>query len=389
MYGIKTTKPEIAKSENEAVKLADKLGYPVVMKVYSPQITHKSDVGGVAINLQCKETVKQEYKDMIKRVKEKKPKAEIIGVTIQKMIENKGVELIIGSKKDPVFGSAILFGMGGVYTELFKDKAIGFPPLNQILAQRIIEKTKAYELLRGFRNLPPVNMQKVEETLVSFSQMIIDNPEIEEIDINPLIATRDDLIAVDARIILDSKPWKKPHLVISTYPSKYIKKVKLKDGTEVILRPIKPEDEYMWQEMFNSFSQETVRFRFFRIIKETPHEMRTRYCNIDYDREIGIVAEINEKGKRRLLGVTRIIINPGESDKAEFALVVSDKWHRLGLGSEFVDYTIEVARDKNLKKIYGIVLKDNTPMISLCREKNFKITSGDPGEYNIVYDLKK
>ena len=141
--------------------------------------------------------------------------------------------------------------------------------------------------------------------------------------------------------------------------------------------------------MFNSFSEETVRFRFFRIIKETPHEMRTRYCNIDYDREIGIVAEINEKGKRRLLGVTRIIISPGESDKAEFALVVSDKWHRLGLGSEFVDYTIEVARDKNLKKIYGIVLKDNTPMISLCREKNFKITSGDPGEYNIEYDLKK
>jgi len=389
MYGIKTTKPEVAKSENAAVKIADKLGYPVVMKIYSPQITHKSDVGGVAINLQCKETVKREYIDMIKRVKEKKPEAEIIGVTIQKMIENKGVELIIGSKKDPVFGSAILFGMGGIYTELFKDKAIGFPPLNQVLAQRIIEKTKVYKLLRGFRNFPPVNMQKVEETLISFSQMIIDNPEIKEIDINPLIATRDELIALDARIILDSKPWENPHLIISTYPSKYIKKVKLKDGTEVVLRPIKPEDEHMWQEMFNSFSEETVRFRFFRIIKETPHEMRTRYCNIDYDREIGIVAEINEKGKRRLLGVTRIIINPGESDKAEFALVVSDKWHRLGLGSEFVDYTIEVARDKNLKKIYGIVLKDNTPMISLCREKNFKITSVDPGEYNIEYDLKK
>jgi len=141
--------------------------------------------------------------------------------------------------------------------------------------------------------------------------------------------------------------------------------------------------------MFKSFSEESVRYRFFRIIKDTPHEMRTRYCNIDYDREIGIVAEVNEDGKRRFLGVTRIIDSPGRNDDAEFALIVSDKWHRLGLGSEFVDYTIEIAKDKQLKKLYGIVLKDNTPMISLCREKNFKITEGDPGEYKIEYDLVK
>jgi len=387
LYGIKTTKPHVAETEDKAAQLAEKIGYPVVMKIHSPQITHKSDVGGVVLDLRCKEDVKKTFKEMIKRAKEKAPDAKILGVTIQKMIKTSGYELIMGSKKDPVFGSAILFGLGGIYTELFKDRSIGFPPLNQVLAQRIIEKTRAYELLKGFRGLPPVNMTKVEETLVNFSQLIIDYPEIKEIDINPLIASGDDLIAVDARIILD-KNWKdKPHLIIMPYPTKYVKTVKLKDGTEVLFRPIKPEDELLWLDMFQTFSQETVRFRFFRILKDTPHEMRTRYCNIDYDREIAIVAEVKEKDKRRFLGVTRVILKPGSTDEAEYALVVTDKWQRLGLGSEFIDYTIEIAKDKKVKKLYGVVLKDNVPMLTLCREKNFKITEGDPGEYEVEYDL--
>ena len=385
LYGIKTTKPHVAENEDKAVQLAEKIGYPIVMKIHSPQITHKTDVGGVVLDLRCKEDVRKTFKEMTKRAKEKVPDAKILGVTIQKMIKTHGYELIMGSKKDPVFGSAILFGLGGIYTELFKDRAIGFPPLNQVLAQRIIEKTKAYELLKGFRGLPPVNMTRVEETMVNFSQLIIDHPEIKEVDINPLIASGDDLIAVDARIIID-KNWKdKPHLIIMPYPTKYVKKVKLKDGTEVLLRPIKPEDELLWLDMFQTFSQETVRFRFFRIVKDTPHEMRTRYCNIDYDREIAIVAEV--KDKRRFLGVTRLILKPGSTDEAEYALVVTDKWQRLGLGSEFIDYTIEIARDKGVKKIYGVVLKDNVPMITLCREKKFKITEGDPGEYKVEYDL--
>jgi acetyltransferase len=389
LYGIKTTKPHVAETEDKAAQLAEKIGYPVVMKIHSPQITHKSDVGGVVLDLRCKEDVKKTFKEMIKRAKEKAPDAKILGVTIQKMIKTHGYELIMGSKKDPVFGSAILFGLGGIYTELFKDRSIGFPPLNQVLAQRIIEKTRAYELLKGFRGLPPVNMTKVEETLVNFSQLIIDYPEIKEIDINPLIASGDELIAVDARIILD-KNWKdKPHLIIMPYPTKYVKTVKLKDGTEVLLRPIKPEDELLWLDMFQTFSQETVRFRFFRILKDTPHEMRTRYCNIDYDREIAIVAEVKEKDKRRFLGVTRVILKPGSTDEAEYALVVTDKWQRLGLGSEFIDYTIEIAKDKGVKKLYGVVLKDNVPMLTLCREKNFKISEGDPGEYKVEYDLVK
>jgi len=387
IYGIKTTNPKIAKTEKDAIKIAQEIKYPVVMKIYSSDISHKSDVGGVILDIQCEKDLRAGYKKMIKDVKAKQPEAKIEGVTIQQMVKNQGSELIIGSKKDPVFGSVILFGMGGVYTELLKDRSIGFPPLNQVLAQRIIEKTKAYELLKGFRNIKTVNIQKVEETLINFSQMIIDHPEFKEVDINPLIAYDDSLIAADARIAIDKKPKDNPHLIISSYPSKYIKKVKLKDKTEVTLRPIKPEDEFLWQEMFNTFSEETVRFRFFRIIKETPHEMRTRYCNIDYDREIGIVAEIGEKGKKRLIGVTRIIMSPGRKDEAEFALVVGDKWHRLGLGSDLLDFTFEIGRDKGLSKIFGIVLKDNIPMIKLCREKGFKFSDGDPGEYNIVYTI--
>jgi acetyltransferase len=389
LYNIKTTTPIIAETEIKAVQIAEKIGYPVVMKIYSPDITHKSDVGGVILDLQSKDDVKKAFDNMIKQVKKKVPKAKIKGVTIQKMIKNKGYELILGSKKDSIFGSTILFGMGGIYTELFKDRSIGFPPLNQVLAHRIIEKTKAYELLKGFRGLPPVNIQKVEETMINFSQLIIDNPEVQELDINPLIASGDELIAVDARIILDDNWKNKPHLIITPYPTRYIKKVKLKDGTEVLFRPIKPEDELLWLDMFQTFSQETVRFRFFRIIKDTPHEMRTRYCNIDYDREIAIVGEIKEKDKRRFLGVTRIILKPGSTDEAEYALVVTDKWQRLGLGSEFIDYTIEIAKDKGLKTLYGVVLKDNIPMITLCQEKHFKITEGDPGEYKVEYDLKK
>ncbi len=213
-YGIESTTPFVAISEDEAAQLAEKIGYPVVMKVHSHQITHKSDVGGVILDLQSECGVKESFREMVKKAQKKVPDAKIEGVTIQKMIKTKGHELILGSKKDPVFGSVILFGMGGVYTEIFKDKAIGFPPLNQVLAQRIIEQTKAYEILQGIRDYSPIDMQKVDETMMKFSRLIINHPEIKEIDINPLIASDDTLIAADARIIVDKHPEKTPHLIL-------------------------------------------------------------------------------------------------------------------------------------------------------------------------------
>jgi len=389
-YGIQTTKTVLATTKKQAVKAAQSIGYPVVMKIHSKDITHKSDCGGVVLNLGCDDEVEMAYETMMKQVKKAVPDATISGVTIQQMIDPKNPEFILGSKKDPIFGSVILFGLGGIYTELFKDRAIGIPPLNQVLAHQIVKQTRAYKLLKGFRNLVAPDMTKVEEAMINFSHLIEDFPEIKEVDLNPLKATKDGLVAVDARIILDDQPKKKPHLIISKYPSHYQKTITSKDGRKILLRPIKPEDEYLWLDMFKSFSQQSVRFRFFRLIKEADHAMRVRYCNIDYDREIGIVAEIEEDGKKRFLGVTRIILPPGERDEAEFALIVTDKWQRRGLGSEFLDFTIEIAKKKGVKRLVGEVLKDNKPMISLCKEKNFDIIrTSDPEIYKLSNDLSE
>jgi len=389
LYGIKTTAMKIAKTKQEAIKHANAIGYPVVMKIHSPDITHKSDVGGVTLNIQTDQSLKKSYDDMIAKVKKAKPKATIQGVSIQRMVPSKGYEFILGSKKDPIFGPTILFGSGGIYTELFKDKAVGFPPLNQVLSLRMMKQTKAYKILQGYRNIPSVDLEKVEETMIKFSHLIEDNPEISEVDLNPLIISDNELIAVDARIIIDSSKHPKQHMIISKYPSYYQKNVTLTDGTKLLLRPIKPEDEFLWLDMFHSFSEKSVRFRFFRLIKEASHAMRVRYCNIDYDREIGIVAEYTDKnGKKHFLGVTRIILPPGETSEAEFALIVTDEWQRKGLGSEFLDFTIEIARNKGVKKIIGDVLRDNSPMLSLCEEKGFrKLRTEDPEVYRLEYDV--
>lgn len=390
-YGIPTTQTKTAANKDEAVEIAKTIGYPIVMKIYSKDITHKSDAGGVALNIIDETTLRSTYDTMMQTVQNAYPQAKIDGVTLQPMIQSKGPEYILGSKKDPIFGSAILFGTGGIFTELFKDKAIGFPPLNQALSQRLLQKTKAYKLLKGYRNIPPADMKHVEETMIHFSQLIEDHPEIKEVDLNPLIVSNNKLIAVDARIILDEKPEEKPHMIISKYPSHYQKQITLHNGTTILLRPIKPEDELLWLDMFKSFSAQSVRFRFFRLIKEASHAMRVRYCNIDYDREIGIVAELKEEdGTRRLLGVTRIILPPGEKDEAEFATIVTDKWQRRGLGSEFLDFTIEIAKNKGVKKIIGDVLKENSPMLNLCKEKHFTINrSEDPEVYRVEYEINQ
>src|SRR5512136_1305259 len=229
------------------------------------------------------------------------------------MIKIKGHEVIIGGKTDPLFGPVILFGMGGVGVELFKDFAVGLPPLNQTLVRRIMEETKVYQLLKGYRNVPPANIKLLEEIMVLFSQMLVDFPQLKEVDINPLFINEKEAFAFDARIVIDrSKVFQKQepheHLVITPYPKKYEKVWKMRDGRSVLLRPIKPEDEPLWLEMFQKFSEESIRYRFFQIIKDTPHEVRVRYCNIDYDREIAIVAELTEGEHRNILGVVRLII---------------------------------------------------------------------------------
>lgn len=390
-YNFPVVKTLVATNADEAVALASQLGYPVVLKILSPHIIHKTDAGGVALDINSDAEVRQAFEKIIQRAKEYNPNAQIIGVTVQPMIKKKGYEVIIGAKGDPIFGPVILFGMGGIGVELFKDFSIGLPPLNQTLVRRMMEETKVYQLLKGYRNVPPANLKLLEELMILFSQMLIDFPEIKEIDINPLFINEKEAFALDARILVDrERVFRKlephQHLVISPYPKKYETLWKLQDGRTVLLRPIKPEDEPLWLEMFQNFSEESIRYRFFQILKDTPHEVRVRYCNIDYDREIAIVAETSEEGRRKILGVTRLSIDP-DGKSGEIAFILVDKWQGLGLGTKMVDYVIEIAKDIGIETIYAIMLPDNYRAVNLTRKMGFKIEHLEDGTVKGTLDL--
>jgi len=349
-YDIPAVKTLVAKTADEAAFLASQIGYPVVLKILSPQIVHKTDAGGVVLDINSKAELREAFNNIMQRAKEYNPEAEICGVTVQPVIKKWGYEIILGAKTDPLFGPVILFGMGGIGVELFKDIAIGLPPLDQTLARRIMEETKVYQLLKGYRNMPPANLKFLEEIMVRFSHMLVDFPQLKEVDINPLLINEKEAFALDARVVIDrERVFEKfephEHLVISPYPKKYETLWKLRDGRTVLLRPIRPEDEPLWLEMFNNFSEQSIRYRFFRPIKDTPHEMRVRFCNIDYDREIAIVAELIEDGRRKIIGVVRVPIEP-DKKTGEIAVIVADPWQGLGLGSKMVDYMIEICKDK-------------------------------------------
>jgi acetyltransferase len=399
-YEFPVVKTFVAKTAEEATMLAKQIGYPVVLKILSPQIIHKSDAGGVALDLTCDSEVEQAFENIMKRAKEYNPNAEITGVTVQPMIKRRGYEIIIGSKKDAIFGPVILFGMGGIGVELFKDFAIGLPPLNQTLARRLMEETKVYQLLKGYRNMPPANVKLLEEILVRFSQMLVDFPQLVEVDINPLLIDEKEAFILDARILIDKElalkmfsprdyPGACPsHLVICPYPKKYETLWRLKDGRMVLLRPIKPEDEPLWLEMFQNFSEESIRYRFFQIIKDTPHEVRVRYCNIDYDREMAIVAELTENGRRRIVGVVRVSLEP-DRKTGEIAFIVADPWQGLGLGTKMVDYAIEVCRDMGVESLYAIMLPDNKRAINLTKKMGFTLKTMEDGTIKGILNLKE
>jgi acetyltransferase len=392
-YNFPIAKACVATTPEEAVAFANQIGYPVVLKVLSPQIIHKTDAGGVILDINNDAEVKQAYDQIMQRAKEYNPDAQILGVTVQEMIKKKGYEVILGAKTDPLFGPVILFGMGGIGVELFKDFSIGLPPLNQTLVRRIMEETKVYQLLKGYRNVPPANVKLLEEIMVTFSQMLIDFPQIKEIDINPLFINETEAYAIDARIVIDKerlfqKLEPHQHLVISPYPKKYETFWKLRDGRTVMLRPIKPEDEPLWLEMFQNFSEESIRYRFFQIIKDTPHEVRVRYCNIDYDREIAIVAELNENVHRRILGVVRVSLEP-DRKSGEIAFIIADPWQGLGLGTKMVDHVIDICKDMKIETIYGIMLPDNRRAISLLKKMGFTIKYVEDGTVKGILNLKE
>jgi acetyltransferase len=289
-------------------------------------------------------------------------------------------------------GPVIIFGQGGTETEFYKDVAVGLPPLNQKLARMLIENTGIYDMLsNGFKNKPTVNLKLLDETLIRLSNMIVDFPEIKELDINPLVVNRDNVIALDARIVIDDAAMKNApkefsHLIISPYPTRYVQNWLCRDGRSVLLRPIRPEDEPLEHELIAGLSPESSRFRFFYIIKDISHGMLSRFCNIDYDREIAIVAEDSSGGKRRNVGVGRLIIQPG-TETGEFATLVADDFQKVGLGHKLTDMLIGIAQEKGLKSMYGIVLKDNTNMAGLAKSLGFKLESVDTDEYKAIIEL--
>jgi len=376
-YGIPVPRGGLARNASEAVNLAKKIGYPVALKISAPAIVHKTEIGGVKLDLISSEAVQSGFLEVINNCRSCFPDTEIQGVLVEAMI-SKRYELLVGSKKDSLFGPVILFGMGGVAVEVFKDVNVGLPPLNMMLARRLIEGTKIYNLLRGYRGIKGVNLDSVAYLLYKFAYLVMDFPEIKEIDINPFAIDEIGGVVLDAEIVLDQAAIKvgtKPydHLSISPYPKQYEKMVNLKGGQRVLLRAVKPEDEPLEKELFQTFSDETKRFRFFSIIKEMTHERLTRYTHIDYDREVAIVAEIENHEGKKLVGVGRLIADPYNKD-AEFALVVGDPWQGQGLGSMLTDYLIKIARQRRIRKLYAYLLEDNQVMAYILRKRRFEFT---------------
>jgi acetyltransferase len=378
-YQIPLVKTVVARTAEEAGTLSSELGYPVVLKALSPQVTHKSKIEGVILNVWSPSETTAFFNELSQKVRSYSGIAEFEGVAIQPMVRKKGYEVLLGSKTDPQFGSVIIFGMGGTSAESFKDVSVGFPPLNQVLARRLIEDTDVFK--RSLSSGQPFNLRVLEEILVKFSRLVIDFPEIKEIDVNPLILTDSDAQAVDARMIFE---WNRimrevadhhDNNLIADYPKEYVVSRKLRNGTEVVLRPIKAEDEGRFNELLKSLSVESMRFRFFEIIKEMPHERLTRYCNLDYDRQIALVAELKQES-RQIIGAGRVIAHPNRKS-GEFAVLVRDDLQGLGLGSMLTDYIINVARDMRLENISAYILPDNYKMLRLCEKKGFKVETLD------------
>lgn len=378
-YQIPVVITKVAKDAKEAVKFADQIGYPIVLKLFSETITHKTDVGGVILNLQSPDAVAKAFEAIKTSVSEKVGMEHFQGVTVQKMIRHTGYELILGSTTDPQFGPVILFGMGGQLVEVFKDRALAIPPLNKNLAGQLMKKTKIYEALLGVRGRQAVDIEKLEEVLVNFSRMIVENRRIKECDINPLIISENELIALDARIVLHDSQLANhelPHLAIRPYPINYVFPITLKNGLAATLRPIRPEDEPLMKRFHRELSEKSVYQRYFGFVsldQRIAHDRLLRICFNDYDRELAIVAEIADKNQQKqIIGIGRLSRITG-TDFARLKMIIIDAYHHLGLGTELLKHLLAIAKKEKLKAVDAYILIENDGMIHLCRKFGFEV----------------
>lgn len=384
-FHIPVTQTILARNPNEAMMIATQLGFPVALKIDSPDISHKSDVNGVALNVMNATAVRDVYNTMIQTVGKLQPGSRINGVTIQRMAQSKrGRELYIGLKTDDPFGPVIAFGAGGTMIELINDRAMELPPLNQFLARRLIERSRAAETLGEWRGASAVDMDKLEHVLLRVSEMVCELPQLREMDINPIIADENGAVAVDARIVIESAPATArnyAHLAILPYPARYEQIWPLRGGGEYTIRPIHPDDAQMLQDLVQGLSPESRYYRFVSSMPELPPAMLSRLTLIDYDREMALVAihrerKAGEDGEmtetERIVGVSRYITNPDKSS-CEFSLLVADDFNGKGLGSRLMLSIMEEARDKGLTEIDGLVLANNPGMLKLMKGLGFEI----------------
>lgn len=391
-FKIPAAENGVAHTANEALIVAETIGYPVAMKVLSTDISHKSDAGGVRLNINSAHEVRGAYRELIEQVSKNVPDAKIAGVTIEKMYRSSnGRELMIGIVTDPVFGPVISFGSGGINVEIMGDTAISLPPLNRRLAHDLVERTKAAKMLGNFRNMPAVNMESLIDILVCVSNMACELPWIQEMDINPLLMDEHGAVAVDARIRVDyPKPSTDPynHLAIHPYPIHLISDEQLNDGTDIVIRPIRPEDAEIEQAFIRGLSAESRYFRFMNSIHELSLDMLVRFTQIDYHNEMALVAINPGVDGEEEIGVARYVTNP-DKKTCEFAIVVSDRWQGKGIARLLMQKLIDIARNRGLEVMEGQVLANNFRMLELMASLNFKISNdpADPGIKLVVSRL--
>ncbi len=395
--GIPTVETRVARSADEAAEAAEAIGYPVVLKLYSRTITHKTDVGGVRLNLRDADAVREAYEAIGTSVRAIAGEGHMEGVTVQEMIALDGYELIIGSSIDSQFGPVLLFGSGGQLVEVYKDRSLALPPLNTTLARRLMERTKIYQALKGVRGRRAVDLPGLEQFLVRFSQLVVQHPRIKEIDINPLLASPDRLVALDARVILHDAAIpdaKLPRPAIRPYPTQYVANWITKDGIPLLFRPIRPEDEPLLVKFHETLSERSVALRYFHAMKfsqRVSHDRLTRICFNDYDREMAVVAEKKDpwSGQPEILAVGRLSKSRGAwVNEAEFAMLVNDQYQGRGIGSETLRRLLEIARAEHLDRVTAIIHPDNREMRRVCEKLGFVLSHDmDEGVINAVIDL--
>ncbi len=383
-FNIPTMQAVQARSPNEALMAAQMLGFPVVMKILSPDISHKSDVDGVRLNISDAQSVRRTYVELVEKAARLRPEARVDGVSVEHMASTRSArELMVALVRDPIFGPVLSFGAGGTEVEVLQDRSLALPPLNDFIINNMIEHTRVARLMGAFRHMPPMNRAALSQILLRVSEMVCELPEIVELDINPLIGNENGVIAVDARIQVNYRAPQTArygHMAIHPYPSHLIERVQMPNGTDLIIRPIRPEDAQMEQAFVRGLSQQTKYFRFMQALKELTPEMLVRFTQIDYDREMALIGVVPTEGEDSEVGVARSMTRPG-GDRCEFAIVVSDQWRGKGIGARLMRSLMQNARDRGLKVMEGEVLSANSRMLELMKSLGFMIERDrdDPG----------